>query len=303
MYQILTIFLFCIFSYLGVSAQDFAPIGAKWTYEVVNSGYSFPANAGVYSTEVISQKDTIVNGRNCRFLEALGPIQACRSFYPIVTSSPNQDTVFFYDAQKDTFQVLYNFNSNVGDSWKIYLTVMFQEYEITTTILTKNTVNQNGNILRKYTCNYHIDRFQTFQFNIEAEIVEFIGDIIFPYQFANHTVGCEDDWLKELRCYSDNVIGDVKLSTVDCNYNNISTKEEQKFAFSLFPNPTADFIHLQLENTENVNYRITDITGKTVLQNTWNGQSISVESLNSGVYFITIFLKNEILGTQKLIKK
>lgn len=80
-----------------------------------------------------------------------------------------------------------------------------------------------------------------------------------------------------------------------------STKEEQKLAFSLFPNPTADFIHLQLENTENVSYRITDITGKILAQNRWDGQAISVENLHSGVYFITLSRKNELLGTQKLI--
>ncbi len=82
-----------------------------------------------------------------------------------------------------------------------------------------------------------------------------------------------------------------------------STKEENKLAFQLFPNPTTDYVYLQLENTENVNYRITDITGKIMAQNTWNGQAISVENLNSGVYFITLLNKNEILGTQKIIKQ
>ncbi len=95
----------------------------------------------------------------------------------------------------------------------------------------------------------------------------------------------------------------VQLPIIRFKSETYSTKEEDKFAFSLFPNPTADFIYLQLENTENVNYRITDITGKTILQNTWNGQSISVESLNSGLYFITLSRKNEMLGTQKIIKQ
>ena len=72
--------------------------------------------------------------------------------------------------------------------------------------------------------------------------------------------------------------------------------------FSIFPVPAND--KLTINTTEMIDaYEVYDITGKTILSSTLN-QSIStidVSALKNGVYFISIFNDEKLLGNKKFI--
>jgi hypothetical protein len=78
--------------------------------------------------------------------------------------------------------------------------------------------------------------------------------------------------------------------------NSLSTKGEEHFSLSIYPNPTEDgnfnIISSELKG-QHVRLTVTDVLGREVIRKhlTFNGNSLQVETnekLNSGVYLITI---------------
>lgn len=78
----------------------------------------------------------------------------------------------------------------------------------------------------------------------------------------------------------------------------LSTNNFEIDKIIIFPNPVNDILFI--ENNENLEYEIFNITGKTVL-NGINNQ-INVSSLEKGLYFLKVTLEKNIL-TQKFIKE
>ena len=306
MYKIITIFFFCIFSYVGILAQDFAPIGAKLTYEVAPM-YSNIRTFVNYEIE----KDTILLSTSVRRIN-IGSnsyyyTENCG--YSTIWIYESNDTVYSYNS--DRFDVLYNFAAEIGDTWNIVTRAFFDdEYNTIVKIIDKKDTLINGHTRKKFIYEYTYQNYKyfgeemgdTITATATTTVIEGIGSL--DAFFYIQDVSCFPVYsnIKYLRCYEDTTLGLVKFTTEDCFLSTISISEKMIEQFSLFPNPATDFIHIQLENTESIHYPITDITGKVVIQNTWNGNPISIENLNSGVYFITLSHKNEILGTQKFIK-
>ncbi len=105
---------------------------------------------------------------------------------------------------------------------------------------------------------------------------------------------------------------DGKLLTQGFHQNNytvstvIAQAPQVDFTITAFPNPTTDFIRLNVEgtNVENLKYTITDISGK-VLQNNRlleNNQQISFANYTVGTYLITISQNKKVVKSFKIIK-
>lgn len=79
----------------------------------------------------------------------------------------------------------------------------------------------------------------------------------------------------------------------------------QKLDFSIYPNPTQDFIHVIGDDLLNKRYQVYDVTGKIILYGRLENNKINVESLNSGVYLLKVFNEENsyISNTIKFIKK
>jgi len=84
-----------------------------------------------------------------------------------------------------------------------------------------------------------------------------------------------------------------------------TTDDELKDKFSIYPNPTNNFITIQNKenSTESYDYKIVDLTGRIVKSgNSKFNEQINVESLTSGNYIIQIQTDSNQFITQKLIK-
>lgn len=77
-------------------------------------------------------------------------------------------------------------------------------------------------------------------------------------------------------------------------YNNsvLGLKENNRTSFTIFPNPTNDFVTISCAECflTNKTYQITDATGKVVKQGALNGENptVSMEALATGLYYLTI---------------
>lgn len=77
-------------------------------------------------------------------------------------------------------------------------------------------------------------------------------------------------------------------------------------SFAVFPNPTADFVVLSVQNANTVNmtYTLIDIKGKLIEKQEVNGSqtTIAMKDLANGIYFIKVLQKSTELKVFKVIK-
>lgn len=77
-----------------------------------------------------------------------------------------------------------------------------------------------------------------------------------------------------------------------------------KFDISIYPNPTANFLTLKIENTDNLSYQLFDINGKLIESKTVsnNSSNISLENQPPSTYFLKVTQDNLLIKTFKITK-
>lgn len=94
------------------------------------------------------------------------------------------------------------------------------------------------------------------------------------------------------------IFGDTSLS--------LDEYDENQYDISLLQNPVEDKLILNLESqilSENIEYKIYSIDGKQVKSSILSSDSINVEDIVSGVYFISFAIEDSFARTLKFIKK
>lgn len=82
----------------------------------------------------------------------------------------------------------------------------------------------------------------------------------------------------------------------------LGVKELEKDNVKIYPNPTADFVHITLNSQSKIEEaEVYDPAGRLVLKAKIDGGKLDLRSLHSGVYMITF--KNPDLKPVKIIKK
>jgi polyhydroxybutyrate depolymerase len=83
----------------------------------------------------------------------------------------------------------------------------------------------------------------------------------------------------------------------------INENEALANSLTIYPNPATATLHFNLENEGTVNSIISDVLGKVVLSETTQTNSISVEHLNPGIYFLSVKIQNGAVAKIKFIKE
>lgn len=115
----------------------------------------------------------------------------------------------------------------------------------------------------------------------------------------------DSSWATMLRNWGLNVDFAI-FPIIDATQTGLSTKPANDFNFSIFPNPSADFITLTLNGyaqNKQANYVIVDSNGKTVLSgNVVNNNPIGIKDISNGLYYIIVYNTSGKGYAQKLIK-
>ncbi len=128
---------------MALSAQTFAPIGAKWTYE---QHFAFTGDSALVTIESVA--DTIMQGRACKVLELTGGI-SCTQAYRYVYAS--NDTVFFWEPDWSLFSVLYIMNATAGQTWDMLISFSGTTLTAGVTCSSSSTTVIGGTTLRTTT--------------------------------------------------------------------------------------------------------------------------------------------------------
>lgn len=90
---------------------------------------------------------------------------------------------------------------------------------------------------------------------------------------------------------------DTVTVVIDCT---LGLSEETNLSFSVLPNPAGDFI--SIENAQNTELEIIDLTGKSVISiSNYNGNVLPINQLVEGTYLVKL-MKNGMTGTKLFLK-
>jgi hypothetical protein len=279
----LVIFLLCGFDSF---TQEWST-GATWYYTC----QSFFANS--VSTKFEAALDTVIEGKNCTKITQQVSFSNGRPNVEFLYFE--NDTVFFYDTNFVEFQVLYDFNADVGDSWNIKFKDNYplpgDLDTIKVTVDSTDYITENSIVLKRL--------YVTYEMLVEAGfgdyngiIVERFGDLNGMFNFSCYDALIVDGiYADGLRCYEDDLFGHYEAPGVNGHCAFVSAlDEESSHEIEIFPNPVLD--KLNISAASNL-FRIYSVDGKLILEDKVNATELNLAFLNSGIYFLELtFLDN-----------
>jgi hypothetical protein len=304
--------IFLLFIYFNsntkaIAQTEWAPIGAKWTYQI------FDMWTYIFKFETFtSAKDTIVSNKTCKKIE----INTL-----IIDSAKHTKTTLMsyklmygengkvYYSYKDTFLLLYDFSLKADDTLiipKLYSTGPKDSLKTKYLIVSVSNINITGKILKKQ----HIvlipdsvngnDANLYFGNHSYADLIEGLGSD--NYMFGQQH-GLEE-LFSFLKCYEDSNLIYKRFPTSDCdNFNalNYITKSDK---LDIYPNPTNDKITIDCVIRQDYTMHVYNTVGQCLMQRELNTQTntIDISSLTSGIYILKLTSSNGTIE-KKIIKK
>jgi len=289
------LFAFCFFS--AQAQYEFAPIGAEWYY---NYSIGVPEN---HFNHIVSEKDTTIDGSNCRILNQYYDKSDIASEKYII----KQEEGKIYHYYQGQFHLLFNFDAQINDTvilsfmykYHIYdddlsiidtiFTARFKIEDITTNAQNLKTFNIAildedvlvdtwGNIVPHYTINSYTEKI-----GFHTEFMPIFANT--AYETAEHF------WW--LRCYSDDNFSIISDNWIEfsfpCNYcKDIGINTNKDEDVNIYPNPFNNNVFVFTNNGGNI--KIIDIFGKIV----YNSElldglnEISTNNFSKGIYFVKV---------------
>ena len=132
----------------------------------------------------------------------------------------------------------------------------------------------------------------------DCENLDFPPNILALEYFAAVVLSNIDDVMSEPIFFFENPL---PHNVYTCDPG-IGVDEGELGSFRLFPNPTKDFLNVEISQTIN-SYKITDSLGRVLVQNVFQqGTPIDVSYLESSIYIIEFYAKKSLIATKKFIK-
>ena len=292
-----------------LAQNDFAPIGAKWTYEA--PWCPLWDHCWYYTLE--ATKDTTIANQNARLLKYTK--YTVDGIEPI----PEADLIMYGDEDKvyyyldDHFELLYDFSAQVGDTVSVKLghplnlnfysaggtpqtdSCAIVPYQIDST----STMTINNELLRVQYVSYVTNDVC---WSFRNPIVEKMGTLGCCGIFGNECNLVLAGVHGELRCYEDENFA-FNQSDVDCDYIFIPSNANKEIvelnASYFYPNPTMANIHIScpILNKEEVEVNIFDVSGTLIYSNIQYllpDQEIDISINDTGVFYVRITSKDKI---------
>ncbi|MCL2328642.1 MAG: T9SS type A sorting domain-containing protein [Bacteroidetes bacterium] len=301
-----TFVVFC-FAWQANAQTEFAPIGAEWHY-------NYYGNYG-YFDYIVSEKDTIVEGNNCRVLKQYFTNSNIANETYIIKQEQNKVYHYYYDQ----FNLLFDFDAKVGDT--VEFTFMYKEYG---NELSKDSVVTIRYSVESITIN--AKNLKTFTTKVLKEDT-FLNNGLLPYTYvytekiggncilcSNYTfmpilsnaITAEDKF-QFLRCYSDADFSFISNrwaeTSLPCNYSYATSVDIlQDKNLIMYPNPFNETVFVFASNGGNIEIR--DILGNIVhCSEVLTGiNEISTSHFRKGIYVVKIQNKDNSVQIFKIVK-
>lgn len=260
---------------------------------------TYDNNASNGYTKTIVAGDTDINGISCRKISSTNVQQyfidqSIHYFYSVAYVYEANSSVYIFDPEQNTFDTLYNFIASPGDTLGVYSTWFSDIKEIvldTGTLFISNVPlkYQSVQYLNPYWSPVEIDTL------LEKIGSRYLG-ILHPdlgLQFGMETF-CS---------YTDELLGTYSPTGADCDslYTTLyfagSEDIKTKNIFSIFPNPARNQIQLLISKSftdRNMELRITDETGTSVITMKELPSFIDISGFSSGIFSLILTTNHEV---------
>lgn len=282
--KIITIITILIFPFF-VTAQEFAPIGATWYFAETYYG---SLDTGLVTFSSIG--DTIINNKSCQVVKK--DKRSCYSFEGEYFFHQEGDSVFYFNQTSENFDLLFDFNANIGDHWNI---VWGDNDFMDTMIVTVDSISwfklNSTDSLRIQNVSITSSIFPEPSYR---KIIHNIGFEISMLPFLYSSAVCDINYEMGINCYQDSNIGLFNFSGTECNYTPVHNIDKPN-TFEVSPNPTSRsfFIKNRISETSKNQIQLFDFKGEMILEQSINfskNQSVEIKTnhLSSGIYFLKI---------------
>jgi hypothetical protein len=295
--------LLLLFSF-SLYSQSWYSEDQRWSYASAIYGWIIGVE------QVFVTGETNYDGRDCLVFEQY--IEGVEFMGTDVQSTSIE--VYAYEENdvvyvhfNESWQAIYDFNMEIGDT--LFYTPFECEEPTFYEVLDIGTVEIDGQELRMQT----IWLDGTFAPSFIVEKIGYLesegtepGTFYGGYVFINEVYGCVLDLFpsRNFHCYKDELI-DYNPEDNDCAFISTATQELPSLGtLRLSPNPTIDFLYLEIEQWSEVQeLRIFSTSGKLMWKTEQRSEIIDVQSFPTGIYFLQIFDQNGTQNTFKWIKK
>ncbi len=290
---VITSIFFLLLCFIGTKAQVvFCPPGAEWRYSFYANNMSpqptFVNESMKYVRDTVVGPDTAKVLKHQRFFYF-----ANAAYYGPSLIKQKGDTVFIRSQLTNhSWQILYNFNTPVGQSWTTYWT--FSPYAITFVVDSIQYINFQGHTLKRLVSTGGLHITERYGSNIGL-LLNIPGPVT------------DGDMLYRFLCYSDQDIGTLQFSDLSCNFEGTVglKKESTDDVFQLYPNPAEKDLKIRVSESVNTSVTIivSNLHGTEISRfEITNGeiQTIPVTDLASGMYLVSLFQNQRCLKTRKI---
>ena len=229
-----------VFGQNNADSVEWAPVGAKWWYN-----YSVGVSVKTCGTWVMeSVGDTIIRSKKCRVLTNEehfdGAVRHILNQYIHQTG----DSIFYYNAELDTFALLYDFSSKAEDTLFIEAFSFSGDSAFPVGVSNRRWIDSLG--LRSLDYSKVGVPENTF-WRFYGQIIEKIGNVDF-YFFPFSDLDCEGGCPMGLRCYQDDDLSLNLVSGEPCEVITSVFAQAYDSPF-IYPNPASTYVDiLDLQN-------------------------------------------------------
>ncbi|MCB0482791.1 MAG: T9SS type A sorting domain-containing protein [Flavobacteriales bacterium] len=311
----LFLILTCVLiSYLGIG-QSFGEMGSKWTYSLLSRYQTTP---NVVSTE----KDTVVQGKNCHILNL--EVKGCEYWGFDTTKNKNgrrrglmvyeeDSVVYFWEWNYKRFEILYDFGAQPDSFWITHyfdvIDIGRLDWVIYNQVDSIDSIMINGSNYKILYVTSYIDSISPKSASYQGKIIDRIGGTNFLTLNMRFNRGmCDFDATKDLRCFESPSVGQYSTGIVpSCDYTNVGIEEEtERVKVTIYPNPVSDILHLKIEDFNQARtFRLYDLSGQLALEQNIaeSATSLDLSTLPKGMYFYGLADKGNRISQGKIVKQ
>ncbi len=284
----------------GFIQKQFDEQHPKWFPEDAEWIYMRPSPSGpeVEAVPFYVKGDTVINEKKCVMTNIstyfLGGKGLC--FYE------ENDSVFYYNETTESFQILYDFSLQAGDSYVICPSDRFINDSLFVFIDSVTSVWVNGVSLRvQYVHTQsvsHTERPNFWQIGDmnKAVIYETIGSLNF---FIPQEDGWNDDFFSHLCQYSGNSIYYKQNPDENCDTKSRITEADNIGCLHICPNPASKYVDVSIseETSGKENeWTVVDVLGHVVYRNATAASEVRIplDGMSKGLYVVRYCSGNDI---------
>lgn len=282
---------------LLVFGQSWCPPGAHWSYSLSTFG-------GGGFAHYMYEKDTVIDGTNCKKLLGYSEIQSTVPGPPFAQFTyESNDTVFFF--LDGIFKPVYYFNAALGDTIEVPLLNQPCGDMLKIVVDSVSTLQVQGHNLRYYRATY--DDSTTSPTSIH--VVERFGTInegMIPKAFCE---GFGSTFMQTLGCYQDNTISEYQVTPgITCEYyfpTGIAENAALAASITLLPNPATASLSINTGNNSIKQYEVVNIEGRVLITGTLETRNIliDVSAFPTGIYLVKLQLQDGQYILKRFVKE